>query len=38
MMEGIQIEVVKRKVSAMEMWVKGLVFHVVKAFVRLANA
>jgi hypothetical protein len=38
MMEGVKIEMVKREVSRLEMWMKGFLFSVVKAFVRLANA
>lgn len=37
-MEGVKIEMVKREVSWMELWMKGILFSVVKAFVRLAHA
>lgn len=37
-MEGVKIEMVRRNVSALEMWLKGVVFHVVKVLVRRANA
>ena len=37
-MEGVKIEMVKREVSRLDLWMKGILFSVVKAFVRLANA
>ena len=36
--EGIYIEMATRRVSRLELWMKGFLFSVVKAFVRLANA
>ncbi len=36
--ESIKIEMVQREVSRLELWLKGSLFSVVKAFVRLANA
>jgi len=36
--EGIQIEMVTRPASRLQIWMKGVLFTVVKTFVRLANA
>jgi hypothetical protein len=36
--ENFKIEMVQREISGLEMWIKGVLFSVVKVFVRLANA
>jgi len=36
--ESIKIEMVQREVSGLQLWLKGVMFSVVKMFVRLANA
>jgi hypothetical protein len=38
MMEGVKIEMVHRNVSRVELWMKGMLFFVVKAFVKLGHA